>query len=63
MRIAGIGIANTSKDIFEPFTYLNNQIEYKGTGMGLSLCKRIIEQHKGKIDYTSIFEEGTTFLL
>jgi len=57
----GIGIADSSKDIFQPFTYLNNQNEYKGTGMGLALCKRIIDQHGGEIGYTSEFGKGTTF--
>ena len=33
----GIGIPDTSKNLFEPFTYLNSKSEYKGTGMGLAL--------------------------
>jgi len=57
----GLGIKKTSKDIFEPFVYLNNQFDYKGTGMGLALCKRIIEQHGGTIGFLSEFGDGTTF--
>lgn len=34
---------------------------YEGAGIGLALCKKIINLHKGNIDYTSDPEEGTTF--
>ncbi len=57
----GIGIRESNKNIFEPFTYLNSKTEYKGTGMGLALCKKIVEQHGGSISYESEFGIGTTF--
>lgn len=59
VKDTGIGIAETIKDIFQPFICLNNQSDYKGTGMGLALCKRIIEQHNGEIGYESEFGVGT----
>ncbi len=57
----GIGIEDTDKDLFEPFTYLNNSDEYKGTGMGLAFCKKIINRHGGTISYTSEVGEQTEF--
>lgn len=59
----GMGVAETSKDIFQPFIYLNSQSEYTGTGMGLALCKRIIDQHKGSISYESTVGQGSTFYI
>ena len=54
----GIGIAeeNLSK-IFQPF-YSTKE---KGTGMGLAICRRIIEEHGGEIQVKSQMEKGTTF--
>ncbi len=57
----GIGIEDTDKDLFEPFTYLNNSDEYKGTGMGLAFCKKIINRHGGTISYTSEVGSQTEF--
>ncbi len=57
----GIGIKETKTDIFKPFTHLNQSPGYKGTGMGLAFCKKIIEQHGGEIEYDSTYGEGTTF--
>ncbi len=46
----GIGMEEQySKKIFEPFKRLHTLDEYKGTGIGLSLVKRIIEHHNGRI--------------
>lgn len=57
----GIGIPKTDKNIFEPFIYLNSKENYKGTGMGLAMCKKIIQKHGGEIWYESELEKGTTF--
>lgn len=39
----------------------STQQNYKGAGIGLALCKKIIDLHQGEIDYKSSDEEGTTF--
>lgn len=57
----GIGMRDHDVNIFLPYTQLNKKSDYKGTGMGLSFCQKIIDQHKGKIDYTSKLNKGTTF--
>ena len=46
----GIGIKKEYKDyVFEPFRRLQNRGKYKGTGLGLAICKKIVENHSGKI--------------
>ena len=58
----GIGFDQEhSKKIFELFQRLHNQNEYSGTGIGLAICKKIIENHKGFIVADSTLNEGTTF--
>ncbi len=58
----GIGISNEYQArVFEIFKRLNSTQEFKGSGIGLALCKRIIENHEGKIWFESVEGEGTTF--
>ncbi|MFK7926435.1 MAG: ATP-binding protein [Bacteroidia bacterium] len=58
----GIGIkAEYSDQIFEIFRRLHHRDEYDGTGIGLSLCRKIVEQHGGEIWLNSIPNKGTTF--
>jgi PAS domain S-box-containing protein len=58
----GIGIAPKYKEkIFVVFQRLHTRQEYPGTGIGLSLCKRIIDRHGGKIWFDSTLGQGTTF--
>ena len=58
----GIGIEPVYQDqIFEIFRRLHNQDQYSGTGIGLAICKRIMDLHHGKIELESELGKGTTF--
>ena len=58
----GIGIEKQYHEkVFEICQRLYSRDTFAGSGVGLSLCKRIVEMHKGKIWLESTPGEGTTF--
>ena len=63
-RLNGIGIEEKEfSRIFEAFTRLNAHSEFEGSGIGLTICRKIVSIHKGNIGVNSIPGEGTTFTI
>src|SRR5688572_18331296 len=60
----GIGFDQKyAEEIFGMFKRLHHNTEFEGTGIGLALCKKIVEQHKGYISARSKLNEGSTFII
>src|SRR5690554_1024712 len=60
----GIGFDNQhAQKIFEVFQRLHQRTEYTGTGIGLAICKKIVENHNGFIYATSKLGEGAQFVV
>ncbi|SKA01598.1 ATP-binding protein [Sediminibacterium ginsengisoli] len=60
----GIGLDNIHKEnIFKVFTRLHNQSEYAGSGVGLALCRQIMQMHNGYITADGTPGAGTDFHL
>lgn len=60
----GIGFdSKYAEEIFVVFKRLHTYHEFEGTGIGLSICKKIVEKHKGFISAQSKLNEGSTFII
>jgi len=61
---SGIGISDENiKKIVEPFYQANQTVSTKGFGLGLTICKKIIESHNGYLSIDSNENSGSTFIL
>ncbi len=60
----GIGFSpEYSEEIFMPFRRLHGRSEYKGTGIGLALCRKIVERHRGELSAESEPGKGSRFII
>jgi light-regulated signal transduction histidine kinase (bacteriophytochrome) len=60
----GIGFERQFAElIFKPFERLHGPGEYEGTGMGLTICRKIVQRHKGDIRAESEPGKGSTFII
>ena len=64
VKDSGIGISKDDiNKITQPFFQANQTVSTKGFGLGLTICKKIIESHKGRLSIESEPEEGSIFTL
>jgi PAS domain S-box-containing protein len=66
LRLTDNGIGFNQSEaarIFQSFVRLHSKDSYEGTGLGLALCKRIVERHRGTIEAFGSPESGATFII
>ncbi len=66
IRVQDNGVGFESKDaerIFLPFQRLHGRAQYEGTGIGLTICQKIVERHGGTIRAESAPDAGTSFFI
>jgi len=60
----GIGFDEKhAEEIFKPFKRLRKEAGVKGAGMGLAICKKIVEHHAGTIHAKSVPNQGSSFII
>lgn len=60
----GIGIDEKyMHHLFEPFKRFHSNNDYNGTGLGMSICKKVMDKHSGHIELQSTSEKGSNFKL
>jgi signal transduction histidine kinase len=60
----GIGFDEKYLDrLFQPFQRLHGRSQYEGTGMGLAICRKIVERHGGMLTAQSTPGKGAAFII
>ena len=64
VKDSGIGISKEDiKKIIQPFFQADQTVSTKGFGLGLTICKKIIESHNGRLTIQSLQGKGSVFTL